>query len=76
MAFTTPRRRIDLDSTGMVWRVEDGQASVMVEPAPDSDLPRASQMLMRVAKGGYVFGISSETMADKVQVFQIGRAHV
>ncbi len=69
MAFTTPRRRIDLDSTGMVWRVEDGQASVMVEPAPDSDLPRASQMLMRVAKGGYVFGISSETMADKVQVF-------
>jgi len=69
MAFTTPKRRIDLDSTGMVWRVESGQASVMVEPAPDSDLPRASETLMRVPKGGYIFGISSEGMTEKVQVF-------
>jgi NHLM bacteriocin system ABC transporter ATP-binding protein len=69
MAYTAPKRRIDLDSTGMVWRVEQGQASVMVEPAPGSDLPRASETLLRVSKGGYVFGISSEGMADRVQVF-------
>jgi len=69
MAFTAPKRRIDLDSTGMVWRVEKGEVSVMVEPAPDSDLPRASETLLRIPKGGYVFGVSSEGMADKVQVF-------
>jgi len=69
MAFTAPKRRIDLDDTGMVWRVESGQASVMVEPAPESDLPRASETLLRVSRGGYVFGISSKGVTDQVQVF-------
>ncbi len=69
MAFTAPKRRIDLDDTGMVWRVKSGQASIMVEPAPNSDLPRASETLVRVPKGGYIFGISSFGMTDKVQVF-------
>lgn len=69
MAYTAPRRRIDLDSTDMVWRVEEGAASVMVEPAADSDLPRASETLLRIPAGGYIFGVSSEGMADKVQVF-------
>lgn len=69
MSYTTPRRRIDLDSTDMVWRVEEGAASVMIEPAQNSDLPRASKTLVRVFKGGYIFGISSEGIADKVQVF-------
>jgi len=69
MAYTAPKRRIDLDSTDMVWRVEKGEVSVMVEPAPGSDLPRASETLMRIPKGGYVFGISSEGMTDMVQVF-------
>ncbi|MBI9079686.1 MAG: NHLP bacteriocin export ABC transporter permease/ATPase subunit [Pseudodesulfovibrio sp.] len=69
MSFTAPKRRIDLDSTGMVWHVKKGKASVMVEPAPGSDLPRTSETLLRVQEGGYIFGFSSEGMTDTVQVF-------
>ena len=69
MHYATPKRRIDLDDTGMVWRVARGEASVVVEPAPGSDLPRASQTLLRVPQGGYVFGISSQIMPEQVQVF-------
>lgn len=69
MDYATPKRRIDLDDTGMVWRVVSGEASVVVEPAPGSDLPRASETLMRVPQGGYIFGISSEVMPEQVKVF-------
>lgn len=53
----------------MVWRVERGEASVVVEPAQGSDLPRASETLLRVPRGGYIFGISSQTMPKQVSVF-------
>jgi ATP-binding cassette subfamily C protein len=69
MVVTSPRRRIDLDDIEMVWRVEKGQASVQVEPAPQSGLPRACETLLRVDEGGFVFGMSSKTMPDKVRVF-------
>ena len=65
MVVTSPRRRIDLDDIEMVWRVEKGQASVQVEPAPQSGLPRACETLLRVDEGGFVFGMSSKTMPDK-----------
>jgi len=69
MAFAAPRRRIDLDDTGMVWRVERGAASVMVEPAPEADLPRASRTLLTVGEGGVIFGFSSQGMTDRMRVF-------
>ncbi|MEF2230431.1 MAG: NHLP bacteriocin export ABC transporter permease/ATPase subunit [Pseudodesulfovibrio sp.] len=69
MAYTAPRRRIDLDDTGMVWRVERGAASVMVEPAPEAGLPRASRTLLTVEEGGVIFGFSSQGMADRMRVF-------
>src|SRR6056297_3497607 len=69
MSHVAPRRRIELDSPDMVWRVARGRVSVMVEPAPESGLPRASETLLRVSQGGYVFGVSSEGVADRVRVF-------
>lgn len=69
MSHVAPRRRIELDSPDMVWRVARGRVSVMVEPAPESGLPRASETLLRVSQGGYVFGVSSEDVADRVRVF-------
>lgn len=69
MTFAAPKRRIDLDDTGMVWRVDRGAVTVMAEPAPGSDLPRASRRLLSVEQGGYVFGISSLGMTDRIQVF-------
>ena len=69
MAFAAPRRRIELDDTGMVWRVERGAASVMVEPAPEADLPRASRTLFTADQGGVIFGFSSQGMDGRVRVF-------
>ena len=69
MTFAAPKRRIDLDDTGMVWRVDRGAVTVMAEPAPGADLPRASRTLLSVEQGGYVFGISSQGMEDRMQVF-------
>ncbi|WP_419786988.1 NHLP bacteriocin export ABC transporter permease/ATPase subunit [Pseudodesulfovibrio sp.] len=69
MARAIPRRRIELDDTGMVWRVERGAASVMVEPAPEAGLPRASRTLFKAEEGGYIFGFSSGEMAGRVRVF-------
>lgn len=64
-----PKRRIDLDSVGMVWCVVEGEASIMAEPSMESGLPRASETLVRLGKGEYVFGISSEGMGNQIQVF-------
>jgi ATP-binding cassette subfamily C protein len=63
------KRRIDLDTLDMAWRVEAGEASVMAEPAPESDLPRASATLLRVPAGGVIHGFSSEPLHGRIRVF-------
>ncbi|MDD3311173.1 NHLP bacteriocin export ABC transporter permease/ATPase subunit [Pseudodesulfovibrio sp.] len=69
MVRAAPRRRIELDDTGMVWRVEAGAASVMVEPAPEADLPRASATLRQAREGDCIFGFSSGVLSGRVRVF-------
>jgi len=69
MVRAAPRRRIELDDLGMVWLVEAGAASVMVEPAPEADLPRASATLYQAREGECIFGFSSGGMSDRVRVF-------
>ncbi|MGE4552383.1 MAG: NHLP bacteriocin export ABC transporter permease/ATPase subunit [Desulfovibrionaceae bacterium] len=69
MSPAIPRHRIVLDDPGMVWNVAEGSASVVLEPAPGSGLPRASEVLANVEAGGFVFGLAEDPAVPGVSVY-------
>lgn len=68
MNTAAPRNRIKLDSRDVVWIVQEGEASVIVEPAAGSDLPRATESLVRAPQGSAFFGVCSSEALPDIQV--------
>lgn len=69
MAGSAPRRRIELDTPDMVWRVAEGDAWIVLEPAPDSGLPRSALAVARIPAGGYAFGLAASKDMPQIRVF-------
>ncbi len=69
MAGSAPRRRIELDTPDMVWRVAEGEAWIVLEPASDSGLPRSALAVVRIPAGGYAFGLAASEDMPQIRVF-------
>ncbi|MBU1001047.1 MAG: NHLP bacteriocin export ABC transporter permease/ATPase subunit [Proteobacteria bacterium] len=68
MAATAPRRRIELDSLDMAWKVTGGEAYIVAEPAADSGLPRITETLARIGHDGVVVGLTAGAFCNTVRI--------
>ncbi|BBD08225.1 NHLP bacteriocin export ABC transporter permease/ATPase subunit [Desulfovibrio ferrophilus] len=68
MAATAPRRRIELDSLDMAWKVTGGDAYIVAEPAAGSGLPRGTETLARIGHDGVVVGVTAGEFCNLVRV--------
>jgi ATP-binding cassette subfamily C protein len=63
------RGRILLDDPGLVWLVEEGEASVHAEPAPAAGLSRAVREMARFGAGDVVFGLAPPAGEDRLELY-------